>query len=166
MKNDGINTLGAIALVIMVIGGLTSGFGAGILLAIIGFILTMILYYKIDKQGFGTTLFNFSIYQFLIAIIPTGLLIYFGVNQYLHKNHGTVFLIIMLIVALLVFLAIINYFVAKSLLKIGDITGNAWFKVSGVLTKIGAYLLPVLIGFFFVILAQPFFLLGCVTYKR
>lgn len=165
MKNNGINALGWVALITMIIGGMTSGIGVGIFFSVLGFILTTILYYKIDKLGYGTTLFNFTIYQYLIALVPTGLLVYLGVNNYSDKSHGVLFLVCVLVFALLLFLAILNYFIAKSLNAIGAATHNTWFKISGVLTKIGAYTLPVLVGFFFVILAQPFFLLGCATYN-
>ena len=165
MKNGGINALGYFTLIIMIIGGMTSGIGVGIILSIIGFIITTILYYKIDKLGYGTTLFNFTIYQYLIALIPTGILAYFGINQYSAKSHGVIFLISVLIFALLIFLAVLNYFIAKSLLAIGKSTSNTWYNISGILTKIGAYTMPVFVGIFFVMLAQPFFLLGCATYN-
>lgn len=165
MKVSSINRLGWMALITLILGSLTSSFGVGIIISIISLILTTMLYKQIDELGYGTNLFNFSISQYLIAGVPTGLMVYFGVNEYSSKSHGVLFLVGAVILALLLFVAILNYFIAKSLLIVAEKSDNAWFKISGVLTKFGAYTVPVLFGFMLLILAQPFFLIGCIVYK-
>jgi len=165
MRATSINRLGWMALITLILGSLTSSFGIGIIISIISLIITTILYKHIDQLGYGTTLFNFSIYQYLVAGIPTGLMVYFGVSEYSNKSHGVLFMVALVILALLLFVATLNYFIAKSLLIVAEKNDNAWFKISGVLTKMGAYTVPVLIGFMLLILAQPFFLIGCIVYK-
>ncbi|AUR52680.1 DUF996 domain-containing protein [Aquella oligotrophica] len=165
MTVSSINRLGWMALITLILGSVTSSFGIGIIISIISLIITTMLYKRIDDMGYGTSLFNFSISQYLIAGVPTGLMVYFGVSQYTDKSHGVMFLVAIVILALLLFVAILNYFIAKSLLIVAEKCDNAWFKISGILTKFGAYTVPVLIGFMLLILAQPIFLIGCITFK-
>jgi hypothetical protein len=81
-------------------------------------------------------------------------------------SEGKLFYIALIVVELfLLFLGFSNYFIAKSLLIISKKTGNIWFKISGILTKIGAFTMPVAVGMLPLALAQPFFLIGCIVYK-
>lgn len=157
-----INLLGIVAL-----GSLVAGMFPviGVYFSVLGLVLTTVLYAKVDKLGYGTTLLNFTIYQWVVMLVPTGILTYLGVERFSQGSNGLTYLIIMLVVALLLFLAFINYFIAKSLLVLGEKTDSLWFKVSGTLTKVGAFTMPVLLGFVFIVLAQPFFLLGCILFK-
>jgi hypothetical protein len=127
-------------------------------------ILTTVLYAKIDKLGHGTNLFNLSLRQWGISLFPTAILVYFSYKQ-LH-NHHWVILFFLVILSLLVFLAIINYFIAQSLLSLSIKLHNKWFYYSGLLTKFAAYTMPLFIGFFLLILAQPVFLIGCIFYQE
>lgn len=158
-----INLLGVLAMACLLLGAIP---GLGILASIMGFILTTWLYARIDKLNYGTNLFNFSLSQWFLVLIPTGILMYLGIDNYLNQSKGILFLIFTLLFALLLFLAIANYFIAKSLILIGEKTNNSWLKLSGYLTKIGAFSLPVVVGLLFIILAQPFFLLGCITFQH
>jgi uncharacterized membrane protein len=157
-----INLLGIIALGSFVAGMFPA---VGIYFSILGFILTTVLYAKVDKLGYGTNLLNFTLYQWVVILVPTGILTYLGVERFSQGSNGVTYLIIMLVVALLLFLAFTNYFIAKSLLSLGEQTDSLWFKISGTLTKVGAFTMPILLGMLFVMLAQPFFLLGCILYK-
>lgn len=158
-----INILGFIALGSFVLGMIPS---IGMWFSIIGMILTMILYSLVDKLGYGTNLFKINLYQWIAVIIPLLVLSLLGVKFAEAGNDRGVNLVLLgLCLVLLLFLAGVNYLVAKNLTLIGHKSSNLWFKVSGGLTKAGAYTMPVLIGLVFVMLAQPIFLLGCITYK-
>ncbi len=158
-----INILGFIALGSFVLGMIPS---IGMWFSIIGMILTMILYSLVDKLGYGTNLFKINLYQWIAVIIPLLVLSLLGVNfAEAGNNRGVNLVLLGLCLVLLLFLAGVNYLVAKNLTLIGQKSSNLWFRVSGGLTKAGAYTMPVLIGLVFVMLAQPIFLLGCIAYK-
>ncbi len=124
-------------------------------------ILTMVLYAKLDKLAYGTNLFNLNLRQWGIALLPAGAIFYLA---YMEFNDDHWFVLLSLItVSLLVFLAIVNYFIAKSLLILAAQLPNNWFYYSGRLTQFAAYTMPILLGFFLLILAQPLFLMGCIT---
>lgn len=158
-----INRLGFIALVSFVLGMVP---GIGVWFSIIGMILTMVVYSRVDKLGYGTSLFKINLYQWVAVIIPLLILSVLGIKFADSGNdRGVDFILLALCLVLLLFLAGVNYFVAKNLSLIGHKSNNFWFRTSASLTKIGAYTLPVLIGFLPIILAQPIFLLGCIVYK-
>jgi uncharacterized membrane protein len=158
-----LNVLGILALAAFILGMIPS---IGGLFSIVGLILTTVLYAKIDKLGYDTHLLKFTLYQWLVALIPLSVVLVLGWKFAESKDNSSLTYIMMaLCEGLLLFLAVINYFVAKSLLLIGDEANNQWFKISGILTKVGAYTMPISLGLLFVMLAQPFFLLGCIVYK-
>lgn len=158
-----INILGFIALASFVLGMVPD---IGMWFSIIGMILTMVLYSRVDKLGYGTNLFKINLYQWVAVIIPLLILSILGIKFADSGNdRGVNFILLGLCLVLLLFLAGVNYFVAKNLSLIGQKSNNFWFRVSGGLTKAGAYTMPVLIGLLLVMLAQPIFLLGCIVYK-
>ena len=157
-----INLLGVIALGSFVAGMFPD---IGFVFSILGMVLITVLYAKVDKLGYGTNLLNFTLYLWALILVPTGILVYLGIDSFSKSSNGIMYLIIVLTVALLLFLAFTNYFIAKNLLSLGEQTDSLWFKISGTLTKVGAFTMPVLLGMLFVMLAQPFFLLGCILYK-
>ena len=158
-----INILGIIALGSFILGMIPD---VGMWFSIVGMILTMILYNQVDKLGYGTNLFKINLYQLLAVIAPVLVLSLLGIKFADSGNdRGIALVLVGLCLVLLLFLAWVNYLVAKNLSVIGQKSANFWFKLSGSLTKAGAYTMPVLVGLLLVMLAQPIFLLGCIVYK-
>lgn len=158
-----INLLGGMALILFAAGA----FPKLEWLALPGLILLMYLYLQIDKLGFGSKLFRISLIQ-LIPLLPAmGFLAYINLDQAALANNLMLnYLSIALIVGLLLFLTYTTYLVATNLLLLGKNANNLWFKISGVLTKVAAFTMPLMgLGLLFLVLAQPIFLLGCIIYK-
>lgn len=158
-----INLLGGIALAL---------FAAGVVpslewLALPGLILLMYLYLQIDKLGFGSKLFRISLFQLVLMLPAMGFLAYINLNKSALDNSTTmIYSSVAVVVALLVFLTYTNYLVAVNLSHLGKSSDNLFFKISGVLTKVAAFTMPLMgLGLLFLVLAQPIFLLGCIVYK-
>lgn len=161
--NKQINLIGGIALILFAAGA----FPKLEWLALPGLILLMYLYLQIDKLGFGSKLFRISLIQ-LIPLLPAmGFLAYINLDQAAVTNNSMLnYLSIALIVGLLLFLTYTTYLVATNLLLLGKNANNLWFKISGALTKVAAFTMPLMgLGLLFLVLAQPIFLLGCIIYK-
>lgn len=133
-----------------------------------GLILLMYLYLQIDKLGFGSKLFRIFLIKLLPMIPAVGFLAYINLDKSALMNNSILtYLSIAVIVALLLFLTYTTYFVAVSLLILGENSDNLLFKISGVLTKVAAFTMPLMgLGLLFLVLAQPIFLLGCIMYKE
>lgn len=156
---------GIVALVAFVLGMIPGFIGA--LCSIAGLLITTMLYHKVDKLGYGSQLLKLTIYQWIAVLIPLGALFIIGI-KYAESDlssNGLTYVLLGLCEVLLLVLAVINYFVAENLLSIGIKSNNFWFRISGTLTKFGAFTMPIALGLIFVILAQPLFLLGCIIYK-
>ena len=162
--NKQINLLGGLALILFAAGAVPKLEW----LALPGLILLMYLYLQIDKLGFGSKLFRISMIQ-LIPLLPAmGFLAYINLDQGAVTNNSMLsYFSIALIVGLLLFLTYTTYLVATNLLLLGKNANNLWFKISGALTKVAAFTMPLMgLGLLFLVLAQPIFLLGCITYKE
>ena len=161
--NKQINLIGGIALILFAAGA----FPKLEWLALPGLILLMYLYLQIDKLGFGSKLFRISLIQLIPLLLAMGFLAYINLDQAAVTNNSMLnYLSIALIVGLLLFLTYTTYLVATNLLLLGKNANNLWFKISGVLTKVAAFTMPLMgLGLLFLVLAQPIFLLGCIIYK-
>lgn len=101
-------------------------------------------------------------------MIPAmGFLAYINLDKSALTNSSMFkYLSIAVVVALLLFLTYTTYLVAVNLLTLGENSDNLSFKISGVLTKVAAFTMPLMgLGLLFLVLAQPIFLLGCIMYK-
>lgn len=163
MKNKQLNILGLAGLILFAAGALPSLSW----LTLPGLIVLMYLYLAIDKLGFGSKLFKISLVQLIFALPAMGFVAYVNLDHNLVANNQSLYYVsLAIVVGCLLFLAYTSYLVALNLLLLGKNSNNMWFKISGVLTKVGAFTMPVLgLGFLFLVLAQPIFLLGCITYK-
>ena len=159
-----INLLGGIALALFAASAVPSLAW----LSLPGLILLMYLYLQIDKLGFGSKLFRISLIQLIPMIPAMGFLAYINLDKSALTNSSVfTYLSIAVVVALLLFLTYTTYLVAMNLLTLGENSDNLSFKISGVLTKIGAFTMPLMgLGLLFLVLAQPIFLLGCIMYKE
>lgn len=158
-----INLLGGIALALFAAGAIPSLAW----LSLPGLILLIYLYLQVDKLGFGSKLFRISLIQLIPMIPAMGFLAYINLNKSVLDNSAVLMYVsVAVVVALLLFLTYTTYLVAVNLLTLGENSGNLSFKISGVLTKLAAFTMPVMgLGLLFLVLAQPIFLLGCIMYK-
>ena len=133
-----------------------------------GLVILMYLYLLIDKLGFGSKLFKISLIQLVFAIPAMGFVALVNLDHNLVVSNNLLYYVsLIVVIACLLFLAYTSYLVALNLLLLGKNSNNMWFKISGTLTKVAAFTMPVLgLGFLFLVLAQPIFLLGCITYKK
>lgn len=129
-------------------------------LNVVSLVILLYLYNKLDQLSLGLKLMKFTVWSTALAI-PLGLVLFYCLQQ--SKDILIVGLVIVFLLVL--FLAYINYRVAEMLFTVAQKTNNKHFQTSAKLTKMGAYTLPCLVGFIFIVIAQIFFFLGCITYK-
>jgi hypothetical protein len=138
------------------------------LCSLLGLIGLLYLYRLVDQLGPGLKLLKVSVYQLLFSVPIMGIIVYLNYgNPQLLSGEVTHYLSLALLLGLLLILAYTNYLVANYLLQLSkQLQHNLWFKLSGILTKVAAFTMPVFgIGMLLLLLAQPIFLLGCITLK-
>ncbi len=163
MRYKQLNILGFIGILLFAAGAVPSLSW----LTLPGLVILMYLYLLIDKLGFGSKLFKISVIQLIFAIPAMAFVAFVNLDHKLVANSNMLYYVSLLVViACLLFLSYTSYLIALNLLLLGKNSNNMWFKISGVLTKVAAFTMPILgLGFLFLVLAQPIFLLGCITYK-
>lgn len=138
----------------------------------VAFIAVLVLLLDFDKL-FATKLTKLYLVRAIVGVLSI-LFIYFGgasIAQ-VSENHQESILpmVILLVIGTVLFIALIyvamvTYNMACQITNIGNQNNSYYFKFSGLFMKIGAFTLPILVGWMICWLADVLFVIGCIVFE-